>query len=257
MIEGLGDMVSRPLLVMLGGLAGLIAGSFIGALVQRWPRGEQVARGRSRCDSCGHRLSAADLVPLLSFLVRRGRCRWCGAAIPPAHLAAEVAAGLVGATAFAAAPPAYALAGLAFGWMLVTLALLDLEHFWLPDRLTLPLALGGMAAAATGLSVELADSLLGAAAGYGVLALIAASYRAVRGRAGMGGGDPKLMAAIGAWLGWTMLPLVLLIASAAGLASIALRRLRGERVKGEDRLPLGTLLALAAWPLWIMLTQRP
>lgn len=253
----LADALSRPVLIVLGGLAGLIAGSFIGALIHRWPKGESTAHGRSRCDSCGLPLCAAELIPLLSFLLQRGRCRSCRAAIPPAHLAAELAAAVVGATAFAAAPPLHALAGVAFGWTLVALALLDLEHFWLPDRLTLPLLAAGLGAAAGGVSVPLADSVIGAAAGFAALALIAETYRRVRGRAGMGGGDPKLLAAIGAWTGWAMLPPVVLLASLIGIGAVGFHALRGRAIAASDRLPLGTLLAVAAWPLWLILVHTP
>lgn len=197
-------------------------------------------------------LAARELVPVLSYLALRGRCATCRAAIPPGHLVAELACALVGATAFAVAAPAPALAGALFGWTLVALALLDAGHFWLPDRLTLPLAGFGFAVSAAGAGVPIRDSLAGAAAGYASLALIAWGYRAMRGREGLGGGDPKLFGAIGAWLGWAMLPLVLLLASLAGLASVALHRVRGQRVSGTDRLALGTLLALAAWPVWLI-----
>ena len=107
------------------------------------------------------------------------------------------------------------LAGALFGWVLLTLALLDAGHFWLPDKLTLPLLLLGLAIVN---EPPLLHRLIGAAAGYAVLALIALAYRAARGREGLGGGDPKLLAAIGAWLGWQALPFVLLAASLAGLA---------------------------------------
>lgn len=248
-------MSSWPLswpLIASGALAGAIAGSFVGAVVERWPRGESVARGRSRCDSCGHVLGAAELVPIVSYWVQRGRCRRCGASIAPAHLAAEVACAIVGATALAAAPLPVAAAGALFGWTLVALALLDVEHFWLPDRLTLPLGVGGIAVAAAGLGPPLDQSLIGVGLGYGVLAGIAALYKRARGRTGMGAGDPKLMGAIGAWLGWPLLAPVLLMASLLGLASVALRAARGDDVRRTDRLPLGTLLALSAWPLWLI-----
>lgn len=240
------------LIILLGAIAGAIAGSFVGALVTRWPQARSLADGRSRCDGCGRVLAARELVPVLSYLVLRGRCGMCGAAIPPDHFVAELACALVGATAFAVATPPFALAGALFGWTLVALALLDARHLWLPDRLTLPLAALGLAVSAGGLGVPIRDSVAGGAAGYASLALIAWGYRAVRGRDGLGGGDSKLFAAIGAWLGWTMLPPVLLLASLAGLASVGLRRLRGERVTGGDRVPLGTLLALAAWPVWLV-----
>lgn len=253
-LASIADAVATPLLILLGGIAGLIAGSFAGALVSRWPEGRSIADGRSRCHACGNVLRIGDLVPVLSFVRLRGRCRECGAPIAPVHLVAELACALVGVTAFAAAGPPIAIPGAVFGWTLVALALLDLEHLWLPDRLTLPLAVLGLACAALGVGVPIRDSVIGATVGFASLALIALGYRVARGRTGMGAGDPKLFAAIGAWVGWTMLPPVLLIASVAGLAFVAFRRLRGSPVSATDRLPLGTLLALAAWPVWLVVT---
>lgn len=252
-------MTASSLLALFGGLGGLVAGSFVGAMATRWPFGRSVAEGRSRCDACGHVLGVADLVPVASFVWLRGKCRACGAPISPVHLAAEIACALVGATAFGAtafgaAPPAIAIAGALFGWTLVALALLDLGHLWLPDRLTLPLAAFGIAVSAVRGGVPFRHSLIGAAAGYVSLALIAVAYRGYRGRVGMGGGDPKLFMAVGAWLGWAMLPFVLLLASLLGLASLVLRRARGETIDGGTRLPFGTLLALAAWPIWLVAT---
>lgn len=245
-------MSLQPLMIVLGAFGGLIAGSFIGALVLRWPRGESMVRGRSHCDSCGHRLGPLELVPVIGYLTGGGRCRWCDAAIPPVHLAAEIAAAMVGASAFAAAPPLHALGGVLFGWSLVALALLDIEHLWLPDRLTLPLILCGLGAAAAGVGVPLADSVIGATAGYAALTLIALVYRSLRGRTGLGGGDPKLLAAIGAWAGWRALPEIVLLAGLVGLTSVALAWVQGKPVKASDRVPLGALLALAAWPLWLL-----
>lgn len=242
----------QPLLILLGALAGLIAGSFVGALVTRWPRGVSVAHGRSACDACGHVLSPSELVPVLSYAVQRGRCGVCGARIPPVHLVAELACALVGATAFAAAPPFVAMAGLLFGWTLVALALLDARHLWLPDRLTIGLALGGLAASVAGLGPPPRTALIGLAAGFGSLWLIGFTYRRIRGRIGLGGGDPKLVGAIGAWVGWAMLPPVLLLASLAGLAAIAARALQGRPLAAADKLPLGALLAVAAWPVWLI-----
>lgn len=245
-------MIAPGFEVVFGGLAGLIVGSFVGALTTRWPEGRSIADGRSRCDSCAAVLGIADLIPVLSFVRLRGRCRVCRGSIPPVHLAAEMSCAMIGASAAVVAPPAFALAGAVFGWTLVALALLDLGALWLPDRLTLPLGVGGVAVAAAGLGPSLADSLIGGAAGYAALTLIAVAYRALRGRTGLGGGDPKLLGAIGAWLGWTMLPFVLLLASLAGLAMIALRKAKGESVARTDALAFGALLAVAAWPLWLV-----
>jgi leader peptidase (prepilin peptidase)/N-methyltransferase len=130
--------------------------------------------------------------------------------------------------------------------------LLDLIHHWLPDRLTLPLIPLGLLAAWGGFGPPLEERAIGAAAGFAVLWIIAFAYRRLRKREGMGGGDPKLFAALGAWLGWTQLPFVLLGAGLFGLAAIALMRARGRRVSAADRLPLGTLMVLAAWPVWLV-----
>lgn len=160
---------------------------------------------------------------------------------------------MVGAVALAVAPPAQAVAGMAFGWALIPLVALDARHFWLPDRVTLPLIAGGWIAAALGLGVAPLDSLIGAAAGFASLWLIGSAYRVVRGRTGLGGGDPKLLAAIGAWLGWVPLPFVLFGAALMGLGIALLRRARGDAVSATDRVAFGALMALAAWPIWVMM----
>lgn len=142
--------------------------------------------------------------------------------------------------------------GALFGWVLVVLAAFDLRHFWLPDRLVLILFLIAGASLWRGIGPTPIDRLLGALCGFATLALIAAAYRAIRKRDGLGGGDPKLLGALGAILGWQALPLVLLGASAVGLLHVAIRWARGEAVVATDRLPLGALMALAAFPIWIV-----
>lgn len=231
---------------------GLIAGSFLATLVQRWPLGKDVASGRSRCDHCGQTIAARDLVPLASFVLLGGKCRSCGARIDPAHVTIEGLCGLVGAAAMLVAPGHPGSIGAMFGWLLVTLAALDLKHFWLPDRLVLSLVFVGGVAAATGLAPPLIDRAIGAFAGFGVLALIATAYRRLRKREGLGGGDPKLLGAIGAMLGWQALPFVLLGASGVGLLFVAIRIAAGQKVEAADRLPLGALMALVAFPIWIV-----
>ena len=233
-------------------MLGAIAGSFLATILIRWPKGESALAGRSHCDACGSVLGPRDLVPILSHVALGGRCRHCGAGIDTRHLAVEIGAGLVGLVAFLAFAGVEAPVAALFGWWLLLLAVVDLEHHWLPDRLTLPLLPVGLAVAWLGIGPPTLDRIIGAVAGYAVLAAIGWLYRRLRGREGLGGGDPKLLAALGAWLGWQQLPLVLLGAGMVGLAAIALRRLRGESVSATDRLPLGTLMALAAWPLWLV-----
>ena len=236
-----------------GFVLGAIVGSFLAAILFRWPSERSVVRGRSRCESCGETLGVRDLVPILSYVLVRGRCRKCGAEIDRRHLAVEVGAALIGLTAIAAHPLPVAIFTALFGWWLFLLAALDVEHHWLPDRLTLPLIPAGLAVGWLGIGPPVEPRLIGALAGFVSLALIAWAYRKLRGRDGLGGGDPKLFAAIGAWLGWSQLPFVLLGAGLIGLGVILVMGLRGRDVAATDRLPLGTLMALAAWPIWLLI----
>ena len=121
-----------------GALLGLIAGSFIALVTWRWPQGRPPT-GRSTCDHCGAALGALELVPLLSFLWQRGRCRHCGAAIAPRHIGIELAAAAIGGALLWRVPGASGLLVALAGWWLLALIVLDAEHFWLPDLLTLPL----------------------------------------------------------------------------------------------------------------------
>lgn len=236
----------------MGVVLGALNGSFLSTILSRWPRQRSALGGRSSCDSCGGALRAHELVPILSFVLARGRCRRCGGAIDRRHLWIELAAAAIGGIAFLAHPGAAGLVTALLGWWLLLIAALDAEHHWLPDKLTLPLIAAGLAAAWAGIGPPIGHRLIGAAAGFAALAILAFLYRRLRGREGLGGGDPKLLAAIGAWLGWAQLPFVLLGAGLLGLGAILLMRLGGRQVSATDRLPLGTLMALAAWPIWLL-----
>jgi leader peptidase (prepilin peptidase) / N-methyltransferase len=232
-------------------MLGAVAGSFTATMLLRWPAGRTVG-GRSACDGCGRALGPLELVPILSFLLSRGRCGACGSRIARRHLAMEVGSALTGGAALWLQPNLAGLVTALLGWWLLLIAAIDLDHHWLPDKLTLPLLAAGLGDAAFGIGPMLADRLIGAAAGFVVLAAIRTGYRLWRGREGMGGGDPKLLAAIGAWLGWQSLPLVLVGAGLAGFAFILATHVRGGEVRMESRLPLGTLMAVAAWPIWLL-----
>ena len=234
----------------LAALLGLVAGSFIATLVLRWGAGQSIF-GRSHCDGCGRTLNAIDLIPLVGWLVRRGRCPACGGAINPLHLRVELASALIGVASVALLPGAAGWCLALFGWMLLPLALLDWRHYWLPDALTGALAVTGLLAAGPLLGTTLPARLTGAIAGGMTLGLLAWLFVRARGREGMGGGDPKLAAAIGCWFGWMPLPLVFLLASGGGIVWALVQK---KDVPIADRhIAFGAFMAAAAWltvPIW-------
>ena len=229
-------------------LAAPFVGSFCGVVIGRLPTGRSVIWGRSACARCGPALGAPDLVPVASFLALRGRCRFCAAPIPQEHLWGELAATAVAIWAAAAGEQGALLwAGCALGWTLLSLAWIDAATLRLPDALTLPLILAGLAEALWLEPDALTGRAVGAALGYTLLWVLALTYRRIRGRDGLGLGDAKLLAAAGAWVGVAQLPYVLLGGALGGLAW-ALRRLRPDPAA---RLPFGPFLAGAAWVVWL------
>jgi leader peptidase (prepilin peptidase)/N-methyltransferase len=235
---------------LLLGVLGLVFGSFIATLALRWPQGRSALHGRSACDSCDKALRAHELVPLLSYALQRGRSPACGDRIHPGHPATEIAGMVVGVAAGLVAPGWEGVAGAVFGWLLLALAAIDLAAFWLPNALTAALALTGIV---DGFFFQPGwlDRIAGGVIGYGLLALARFTYRHIRGREGLGGGDARMFAGIGLWLGASMLAPVLLAASLIGLAAALAARLAGREMTMTTRLPLGTLLAIAAFPAWI------
>lgn len=229
---------------LTGAMAGLLVGSFLATLVLRWPADIGLG-GRSRCDGCGAQLRLWELVPIVSWLLLGGRCRRCRARIDWRHPLVELAAMGLGAIALASVPgwPGFATA-LLF-WMLLALLVLDVEHFWLPDRITLPLLLAGLVLGPAPLAQR---AMAAAIAGAAMLAL-ALGYRALRGRDGLGLGDVKMAAGIGAWLTPALLGPLMLLAATIGIMLLFIRFGRGQGFNGGTRLPFGACLAIAAVPL--------
>jgi len=222
-------------------LLGLLVGSFLNVVVHRLPRmmeaewraqcaelrGEPVDAGepynlavpRSACPACGHRIAALENVPVLSWLWLRGRCSACGAAIAARYPAVELLTGLLSAAvAWKWGWSAQTLGALLLVWGLIALAFIDLDTTLLPDSLTLPLVWLGLLFNLDGRFASLHDAVVGAIAGYLVLWSVYWLFKLVTGKDGMGYGDFKLLAAIGAWLGWQLLPVTLLLASVVGAA---------------------------------------
>ena len=226
-------------------------GSFLGTLVLRLPHGRDVLWSRSRCESCAAVLGVRDLVPFVSWALSLGRCRRCAAPLDWFYPGIEAAALAVASLALAVDGMPSAALDCLFGWWLLALGWTDLRFWILPDLLTLPLIVAGLAAAMALAPDSLLDRALGAAFGYLVLRALAALYRRLRGRDGLGGGDAKLLAASGAWVGIGALPQVVLAAALAGLFAAGLLRLAGVRLRASSALPFGPFIAAASWAIWL------
>ena len=232
-------------------LLGPIFASFFATLADRLPRGLAIT-GYSHCTHCGRRLGPGSLIPILSFLLARGRCRTCGAAIPAWLFAFELAGLVLAAEALLAVGAGWlAIVSLLFGLCLLTIAVIDARHYVVPDRLSLPLVVAGLLVAIVEPRLDPVAHLIGAAAGFLFMQAVAWTYRRLRGRDGLGGGDAKLFAAAGAWVAWQGLPLVLLIASAGGLLAVLVLALSGRRLGLGDALPFAPFLALGTWLVWL------
>lgn len=234
---------------LLIALAAPCVGSFIALVSERVPQGRSIVAGRSACESCHAHLSWFELVPIASWIAQGGCCRRCGSAIGWTVIAAEAAALAIALWVLLALPERAWLPGLAYGWSLLLLSFIDLRSMLLPDRITLPLLAAGLIAGALLAPSRWSEHALGAVIGFLSLAALGLLYERARGRAGLGGGDAKLLAAIGAWIGWMGLPSALLIAGMVGLGHAAVRG-RG-RLAGADRVPFGPALALGGWVVWL------
>ena len=230
---------SPPIFALCAGIFGLLVGSFLNVVIHRLPKmmerewqaqcaelngqtAEPTLRynlmvPRSACPHCGHAIGAAENIPVLSYLFLRGKCKGCGAAISPRYPVVEAISGIL--SAFAAWHFGFGLPGLAaivFVWALIALTFIDFDTQLLPDDITLPLLWLGLLLNLNGAFTSLPNAVIGAVAGYLVLWLVYWAFKLATGKEGMGFGDFKLLATIGAWLGWTMLPLVIMLSSVVG-----------------------------------------
>ena len=259
---------NHPVLWMsVAALLGLQFGSFLNVVVWRlpvmmqreWEAELATASGQastapvfnlstpsSHCTSCMTPLRARDLVPVLSYLWLKGRCAHCGAHVSMRYPLVELAVAAM--WAFCASHWGLSIEALAwagFATLLLALALIDADTMLLPDALTQPLLWVGLVVSALGLTqVKLHDSFWGAVVGYGFLWLVQAVFGLISGKQGMGAGDFKLLAALGAWLGWFALPGVVLVSSLLAVLVAIVMRVRGQLQSGQA-LPFGPYLALA------------
>ncbi|WP_458373904.1 prepilin peptidase [Pseudomonas laurylsulfatiphila] len=264
-------LIHSPLaFVFLAGITGLLVGSFLNVVIWRLPKmlerdwreqahdilglpGEtplptyNLLLPHSQCPHCEHRIRVWENIPLLSYVFLRGRCSACAAAISPRYPLTELACGLLSAFVawhFGFGWPAGLM--LILSWGLLAMSLIDAEHQILPDVLVLPLIWLGLIVNSFGLFVSLHEALWGAVAGYGLLWSVFWLFKLVTGKDGMGYGDFKLLAMLGAWGGWQILPLTILLSSLVG-AIIGLVLLRWRHAKTSTPIPFGPYLAIAGW----------
>jgi len=225
---------------------GLVFGSFLNVVVHRLPRGMSLVRPGSHCPKCGAPVRWFDNIPVLSYLLLGGRCRACRATISLRYPLVELAAGVIAAAVVARfGLTLQGLEAMLLVMLLLPLALIDLEHHLLPDVLTLPGIVLGLAGSAAGGFVPLLNSVIGALVGAAVPYVVIVVYRRLRGVEGMGLGDVKLLAMIGAFLGWRGVLLTLGLAATAG-ALLGLTLIALGRGRRDTELPFGTFLAGAA-----------
>lgn len=263
-----GHILATPsTLIPCIGLLGLLVGSFLNVVIHRLPKMMEnewrnqcaelhgdapienepfsLIRPRSRCPSCGHPISALENIPILSWLWLRGKCSDCQAPISLRYPIVEAVTGLCSAAAAAYFGYGWMLLGaLLLIWSLIALTFIDADTQLLPDSITLPLLWMGLCFNLFGVFADLSSAVLGAMVGYLSLWSVYWAFRLVTGKEGMGYGDFKLLAALGAWLGWQMLPLIILLSSlvgaAVGIVLIILAR-QGRHVP----IPFGPYLAAA------------
>lgn len=264
MLEALHDPAA---FAVLGSLLGLFVGSFLNVVIHRLPqmmerdwhaqaaelRGETLAHAerfnlatpRSRCPHCGHLITAVENIPVISYLALRGRCRHCGAGISKRYPIVEgFTALLSGYAAWHFGFGLAAVGALLFIWTLVALAFIDLDTQLLPDDLTLPLLWLGLLFNLGGHFTDLPSAVTGAMAGYLALWSVYWLFKLATGKEGMGYGDFKLLGAIGAWLGWQVLPLTILLSSLVG-ALVGIALIVFARHGRHVPIPFGPYLAAA------------
>lgn len=242
-------------------LAGIFVGSLLNVVIYRLPKtilepetsGLNLWLPRSHCPQCRHTLAWYDNIPLLSWLMLHGRCRYCKKMISLCYPLTELGSMLLCLLlAFFIPSGNTLLAAWLLGWILLALTVIDVKYRLLPDLLTLTLLWLGLFFQLCGWlpHVSLQQSVSGAVVGYLLLWLLASLYRILRGNEGLGGGDAKLLAALGAWLGWQALPLLLLLASGGSLIWFGFNQLISRRAPA-DHLPFGPGLATAGLLLFI------
>lgn len=233
-------------------LASPLVGSAAAAASARLAQGGAWDFSPSTCPACGRRLGMGELVPVVSWLVQRGRCRGCAAPVSCAYPLIELAAVGIAAWAWLATPAHMFVATCVFGWLLLALSAIDARTFRLPDVLTASLLLCGLLTAQLFYPARMLEQVAGTALGFGGLMLVEVAYRAIRRRDGLGRGDSKLLGAIGIWIGPAGLPVALLVAAASAIVFVLTTGwIRKSPLAADTAIPFGPFLAVGGWVVWV------
>lgn len=225
---------------------GLMIGSFLNVVIHRVPRGESIVVSRSRCTFCGRQLTALENIPLVSFLFLRGRCSSCHAPISWRYPLVEfLTAALFVLCVARFGPTLEAAIGALFCAILIALAGIDVSYFLLPDKITLPAIVAGLALQTWLPKTTFLDAILGVLVGAGILILTVNFWYWIREEEGMGLGDVNMLAMVGAFLGWKGV-LVTLFAGALGGATVGLGLMASQKMGFRSKLPFGVFLAAGA-----------
>ena len=239
-------MTPETVYALFAALFGLVVGSFLNVCICRLPEGQSVVSPPSRCPHCSHRIRWYDNIPLLSYLLLRGRCRGCGARISLQYPLVELLNGILTLLLFLRFGPTLTFAALfLFCSALVVITFIDLEHQIIPDEISLPGIVIGLILSFFLPGQSWLNSLLGILLGGGSLLLVAYLYQLLTGKEGMGGGDIKLLAMMGAFLGWKAIPFIIFASSLVGsLVGITIMLL--QKKDSKLAIPFGPYLAFGA-----------
>ncbi len=241
-------MTETWLVPVLAGAFGLLIGSFLNVCIVRWPAEESVVRPRSRCPQCSALIAWYDNIPIVSWLLLRARCRHCALPIPWRYPLIELATGLLWALAWwHHGPTIEAFRAAVFGTILLGIAMTDAREYIIPDEFSIGGAVLGILFAVFGGALPWTGALLGAAVGFGLLWGVAVLGAKAFGQEAMGGGDIKMMAMVGAFLGWQGVLLTLFLGSVGGVLIFLPLRLLGR----DKLVPFGIFLALGAALCWV------
>jgi leader peptidase (prepilin peptidase)/N-methyltransferase len=237
--------MSSAVFISLAAIIGAVIGSFLNVCIYRLPRGQSIVWPASACESCGRELSWYENLPIVSWVALGARCRTCEAPLSVRHPVIEaITAAMFGAAAWYYGPGVLLASRLVFGCALIVLFAIDLEHHLLPNVITLPGILVGLAFSFVTEPGWLA-SLIGAGVGGGSLWLIAEAYYRLRHEEGLGMGDVKMLAMIGAFIGWQLTIVTLMMASVAG-SVVGILLIVSRKGDMKYALPFGTFLAMGA-----------